>query len=265
MTKNNLKIIVVLISYNAEKTLADFYQELKKYFSGEIILVDDKSKDNTFELAKKLGIESYRNKVNQGYGGNLKRALYLALRKDADVIIDIHPDGEYQPSGIPLATVEIENGAKFVLGDRFININKTLQSGMFFWKLVPLRVLNLIDNIVFRTRINDFHQGFRVYTKDLLSSVDFENNSNKFIFSFEIIAQAIFNGIKIAQVPVETKYEGEKRGATLKHSISYTIDTFIVLYKFILAKLGAKIDLFQPPKNSIEKRLEKLDEIYENF
>ncbi|MDO8619150.1 MAG: glycosyltransferase family 2 protein [Candidatus Daviesbacteria bacterium] len=265
ITKTNLKIIVVLISYNAEKTLADFYQELKKYYSGEIILVDDKSRDNTFELAKQLGIESYQNKVNQGYGGNLKRALYLALKKGADVIIDIHPDGEYKPASIPLAIKEAENGAKFILGDRFTNINKALESGMFIWKLIPLRTLNLIDNIFLGTRINDFHQGFRVYTKELLSELNFEDNSNKFIFSFQIIAQAIFNGIKITQVPVETKYEGEKRGATLKHSLSYTVDTFIILYKFILAKIGIKIDLFQIPKVTLEERLEKLDKLYENF
>lgn len=265
MENKKPKIIVILISYNAEKTLADFYKELKEYYSGEIILVDDKSKDNTFELAKKLGIESYYNKVNQGYGGNLKRALYIALKRDASVIIDIHPDGEYKPSSIPLAIKEVENGAKFILGDRFTNINKALGSGMFFWKLIPLRTLNLIDNIVFRTRINDFHQGFRVYTKDLLTELNFENNSNKFTFSFEIIAQAIFHGIKITQVPVETKYGGEKRGATLRHSLNYTIGTFVILYKFILAKIGIKIDLFQPPKITLEERLEKLEKVYENF
>lgn len=264
MTKTDLKIVVVLISYNAEKTLAGFYKELKKYYSGEIILVDDKSKDNTFELANKLGIESYRNKVNQGYGGNLKRALYIALKRGADVIIDIHPDGEYKPSSIPLAIKEAENGAKFILGDRFTNINKALESGMFFWKLIPLRILNLIDNIVFGTRINDFHQGFRVYTKELLSKVTWEDNSNRFIFSFELIAQAIFHGIKITQVPVETKYEGEKRGATLKHSFNYSLDTFKVLYRYILAKIGFKDDLFLPPER-LNDRMKRLDKFYENF
>lgn len=264
MKSKKLKVIVVLISYNAEKTLADFYKELKKYYSGEIILVDDKSNDNTYKLAKKLGIESYYNKVNQGYGGNLKRALYMALKKGADVIIDIHPDGEYRPSVIPLAIKEIENGAKFVLGDRFTNIHKALGSGMFIWKFIPLRILNFVDNIVFGTNINDFHQGFRVYTKELLSKVNYENNSNRFIFSFEIIAQAIFHGVKITQVPVETRYEEEKKGATLKHSLNYSLDTFKILYCYILAKAGFKHDLFRPQKN-LNERLKKLDKFYENF
>lgn len=265
MKNKKPKIIVVLIAYNAQKTLPDFYKELKEYYSGEIILVDDKSKDNTYNLAKELGIESYFNKINRGYGGNLKRALYIALKKGADVIIDIHPDGEYKPSSIPLAIKEAEDGAKFILGDRFTNINKARESGMFIWKLIPIRALNLIDNIVFGTRINDFHQGFRVYTKDLLSKVNYEDNSNRFIFSFEIIAQAVFHGIKIIQVPVKTRYEGEKRGATLKNSFNYSLDTFKVLLKFILAKLGVKIDLFQHPKITLEERLEKLEKVYENF
>lgn len=264
MKSKKPKIIVILISYNAQETLADFYKELKKYYSGEIILVDDKSKDNTFKLARKLGIESYRNKINQGYGENLKRALYIALKKGADVIIDIHPDGEYKPSAIPFAIKEAGKGAKFILGDRFSNINRALESGMFFWKLIPLRILNFIDNIVFGTNINDFHQGFRVYTKELLSKVNYEDNSNRFIFSFEIIAQAIFHGIKITQVPVEVRYKGEKRGATLKHSFNYSIDTFKILYRYILAKVGFKDDLFQSPK-SLKDRIKKLDKFYENF
>lgn len=264
MTKTGIKIVVVLISYNAEKTLAGFYKEFKKYYSGEVVLVDDKSRDNTYNLAKKLGIESYYNKVNQGYGGNLKRALYIALKKGADVIIDIHPDGEYKPSAIPLAIKEVEKGAKFIVGDRFSNINKALVSGMFFWKIIPLRILNFIDNIIFGTRINDFHQGFRVYTKELLSKVNYENNSNSFIFSFELIAQAIFHGIKITQVPVETRYEGGKRGATLKHSFNYSLDTFKILYRYILARIGFRDDLFQSPK-SLDDRIKKLDKFYENF
>lgn len=264
MVKVGLKIVVVLISYNAEKTLEDFYKELKRYYKGDVILIDDKSKDNSFKLAKKLGIESYRNKVNQGYGGNLKRALYIALKKNADVIIDIHPDGEYQPSVIPLAIKEAENGAKFILGDRFVDINKTLKNGMFIWKLIPLRIFNLIDNIIFGTKINDFHQGFRVYTKELLSKVNFEDNSNKYIFSFEIIAQAIFHGIKITQVPVETRYEGKKRGATFKNSFNYSIDTFKILYRYIFARIGSKDNLFQVSK-SFKERMKELEKYYENF
>lgn len=241
------KIIVFFLAYNAGKTLENFYKNFPKNLADEIILVDDASKDNTFEIAKKLRIKSYKNPVNLGYGGNMKRALSLALERGADILIDIHPDGEYKPSAIPEAIKKIRQGNQFVLGNRFTSLIKPIKNGMFIWKLIPLRLLNSIDSLVFGVRLNDFHQGFRVYTRGMLSKINFQENSNDYLFSFELIAQAIYRKIKITQVPVETSYRGKKRGASLKNSIKYSLGTFKILLLFILAKLGFKTKLFQKP------------------
>lgn len=238
------KVIAIFLAFNAAKTLTKFYRQFPKKFVSEIILVDDASKDNTFNMAKKLGIISFRNPVNLGYGGNMKRALKLALESGADIIIDIHPDGEYKPSAIPEALRQINLGAKFVLGNRFTSLNKPLKNGMYIWKLIPIWILNRIDKIVLGVKIDDLHQGFRVYTRDLLNKVNFEENSNNYLFSFELIAQAVFNNINIQQVSVETIYTGKKRGASLKNSIRYSLGTFKILLLFILAKLGFKNKLF---------------------
>lgn len=242
--KKKPKIIAILLAYNASKTLAKFYREFPKKFVSEIILVDDASKDNTFSLAKKLGIRSFRNPVNLGYGGNMKRALNLALKAGADIIIDIHPDGEYKPSAIPHAIKKISSGAEFVLGNRFTTLDNPLRSGMHLWKWIPIRLLNYIDKIVLGANLDDFHQGFRVYTKKMLKKINYTVNSNNYLFSFEIIAQAVYKNIKITQVPVETSYRGKKRGASLKNSVKYSIGTFKVLLLFILARLGFKIVKF---------------------
>lgn len=239
-----LRIIAVFIAYNAAKTLASFYRDFPKELVDEIILVDDASKDNTFDLSKKLGIQSFRNPVNLGYGGNMKKALAIALKRGGDILIDIHPDGEYLPSAIPQALKKINSGAEFVLGNRFANINKLMKSGMYIWKFIPIWILNKIAKIILGTKVDDLHQGFRVYTRDLLEKVNYEENSNNYLFSFELIAQAVYNKINIAQVPVETIYSGKKRGASIKNSIKYTLGTFKVLLLFILAKLGFKNKLF---------------------
>lgn len=241
------KIVTIFIAYNAAKTLEKFYKNFPKQYCDEIILVDDCSKDNTFNIAKKLGIKAYRNPVNLGYGGNMKRALDLALSKKADVIIDIHPDGEYNPSAIPLALKKIQEGYQFVLGNRFTSLTKPLKSGMYIWKLIPIRLLNSLDSLIFGIRLNDFHQGFRVYTSKMLNKVNFKENSNDYLFSFELIAQAVYNKIRITQVPVETNYTGKKRGASLKNSIKYSLGTFKILFYFILAKLGFRLKLFEKP------------------
>lgn len=249
------KIITIFLAYNAAKTLENFYQEFPKHLVDEIILVDDASKDYTYELSRKLGITSYKNPKNLGYGGNMKKSLAIALKRGADILIDIHPDGEYKPSAIPEALRQIQGGSQFVLGNRFTSLTKPIRNGMYIWKLLPLRLLNSIDSLIFGVRLNDFHQGFRVYTKPMLSKLPFEVNSNDYLFSFELIAQAICNKVKISQVPVETSYRGKKRGASLKNSIKYSLGTFKILGLFILAKLGIKTKLFQTPAGNLKTRI----------
>lgn len=241
------RIVAVFIAYNAVKTLEGFYFDFPKPLVDEIILVDDASSDNTFQLARKLGIRSYRNAINLGYGGNMKRALNLALKSGADIIIDIHPDGEYKPSAIPLALEKIRTGSEFILGNRFKTLDNPLQSGMYFWKWIPIRILNYIDKMILKVNLDDFHQGFRVYTRKMLKKVNYEANSNNYLFSFELIAQAAYQKIKISQVPVETNYTGKKRGASLKNSIKYSLGTFKILLLYIFSKLGFQTQIFKKP------------------
>lgn len=237
------KIVLILPAYNAAKTLKPFLAKVPKNIFDAVILVDDNSADNTYNMAKKYkGIKAYKNIKNLGYGGNVKKCLSLALKDKADVIIEIHPDGEYGFDGIIPALEKVKNGSSFVLGNRFDkNIKAT---GMLWWKYPATRILTFIDNLVLGADIKDMHQGFRVYTRKLLEETNWRLGSNDFIFSFEIIAQAAFKNIKIESVPVSTRYSGIKRGATAKASIVYTLKTFWTLALFFMAKLGIRNPLF---------------------
>lgn len=239
------KIIAVFIALNAQATLEEFVNSFPKELVDEMILSDDASTDSTFELAKKLKLTAVRNPVRLGYGGNLKKALKIALLSKADIIVDIHPDGEYKSTGIAKALVKIEKGADLVLGNRFSSWSAPLSCGMRIWKLVPILVLNKIDKLILGLAIDDFHQGFRVYSRNLLSQVDFRNNSDDYLFSYEIIAQAAYKGLKIDQVPVETIYRGDKRGASLANSVKYSLGTVKVRMLYILARLGMRTKLFK--------------------
>jgi len=257
-----LKVILILLAYNAQETLEKFYKSLPRKLIDEIILVDDASKDKTFKISQKLGISSYRNAKNLGYGGNLKRSLGLALSRGGEIIIDIHPDGEYSPDSIPEALEKVKKGAEFVLGNRFCDLDYIFKkSGMYFWKIVFIRTLNTIDRLILGENLNDYHQGFRVYTKSLLEKINFEENSNNYLFSFELIAQAIFNKSRISEVPVKTRYTGKKRGASLKNSIIYSLCTLKVLTIFILARTGLKTRIFQKPKKKLKARMAGLIEM----
>ncbi len=241
---NGEKIIAIFIAYNAARTLTEFYQNFPQELVDDIILVDDASADNTFELAQALGIKSYKNQVNLGYGGNMKRALDLALEHGAKIIVDLHPDGEYNSTVLPAALEQVRNGAHLVLGNRYSGNNTPLKTGMYIWKYIPLMGLNLLPKLLIKSKIKDFHQGFRVYTKTLLEGINYHSNSNGFLFSFEVIAQADYRGLKVAEVPVETKYTGKKRGSTLKNSIFYTLGVFKVVALGLAANIGIHSALF---------------------
>lgn len=243
-----LKIIAILPAYKAEETLIPFLNKFPRKLFNEIIFVDDCSPDNTYQIAKQQkGIKVYQTPHNLGYGGNIKMCLSIALDYGADVIIELHPDGEYDTDGVTPALQEIKRGSYMVLGNRFSNFNDVKKSGWFLWKY-PLSVfLTFIDNFILGININDLHQGFRVYTKKMLQNINFRATSNDYDFSFEVISQVAFNKFPISQVKVSTFYTGKKRGASIKASFLYSICTFKVLTLFILAHLGFPIKLFNQP------------------
>ena len=104
------KIVVVMPAYNAESTLEMTYNEIPFDIVDEVILVDDLSRDNTFEKAKALGIKHViRHEVNKGYGGNQKTCYNKALELDADIVIMLHPDYQYTPKLIHSMSYLIAN------------------------------------------------------------------------------------------------------------------------------------------------------------
>ena len=116
---------------------------------------------------------------------------------------------------------------------------------MFKWKILPIIALNFITKFLLDTKINDLHQGFRVYTKTLLQKINLAANSNDYIFSFEIIAQAQAAGCNITEVPIETTYTGKKRGASFMSSLSYILQTFKIVFMFLLNRIGIQSKIFK--------------------
>lgn len=242
------KVIAVMPAYNAEQTLEKTFQDIPEGSVHEVILNDDASKDRTVEIAEKLGITTLRHEENKGYGANQKTLYEYAINRGADVIIMIHPDYQYDSRVIPLALGFLETGiCDVVLGSRIRTRREVLEGGMPIYKYLSNRFLTFIENIILGQNLGDFHSGFRAYTREVLETIPYQNNSNDFVFDSEFLAQVAYFGFKMGDIPIPCRYFDDASSINLKRSLKYGFQTLSVLLKFLLqkARLG-KFKLFSP-------------------
>jgi len=234
----NKKVIVVLPAYNAALTLQKTINEIPVDIVDEIVLVDDNSTDDSILVAEKLGIRHIvKHTTNRGYGGNQKSCYKKALELNGDIIVMLHPDYQYTPLLITAMVSIIGNNIyQVVFGSRILG-KGALKGGMPLYKYVSNRMLTLFQNICMNQKLSEYHTGYRAYSKEVLQSIDFENNSDDFIFDNEIIAQIFYKGHEIAEVTCPTKYFEEASSINLKRSVIYGLGVLKVSILYLLTKL----------------------------
>jgi glycosyltransferase involved in cell wall biosynthesis len=232
------KVVVVMPAYNAAKTLRMTYAELPKDVVDLVILVDDGSKDETIEIARELGLELFVHTGNFGYGANQKTCYREALRAGADIIVMVHPDYQYDPRLLPQVIAPIERGeADVVLGSRLLG-GQPMKQGMPWWKYAANRFLTGAENLVFGLKLAEYHTGYRAYTREILEAVNFEMNSDRFIFDQDIVAQFVEIRTRIAEVPVPTRYFPQASSASFVQSSMYGLSILWLLARYLLHKGG---------------------------
>lgn len=234
------KVVVVMPAYNAAKTLRQTHAEvLDQGIVDKIILVDDRSRDNTVEVARSLpGVQVYQHEKNTGYGGNQKTCYRLALEAGADIVIMIHPDYQYTPKLIPALASMIANDLHpCVLGSRILG-GYSLQGGMPVWKYVANRFLTFAENVMLGAKLSEYHTGYRAFSRNLLETLDLTNNSDDFVFDNQMLAQIFWHGFTIGEVSCPTKYFTEASSINLQRSIKYGFGCLGVGMSYRLAKMG---------------------------
>jgi glycosyltransferase involved in cell wall biosynthesis len=212
------KIVIVLPAFNAARTLERTLAEIPPEYKNHIVLVDDASQDNTVALAKSMGL--------------------IALKLDADIVVMLHPDHQYDATMIPHLTRPLcNNESDAVFGSRMLG-GRPLEGGMPFWKYFANVFLTAIANIVFRRYLTEIHSGFRAYTRKYLETVRLDENSNDFIFDAEIIAQGMANDLTFQEVPIVTRYFPEASSINFGRSVIYGFGILGVLFKYWLHKTG---------------------------
>lgn len=241
---DNKKVVGIILAYKNAQFLEDLYKSIPEGIFDEVFVANDESGDNIAEVAGRLGIKCFSHD-RLGYGGNLKFGLQKGLEMGADYMVEIHGDGQYGTLSIIPGLVKIQTGYDFVMGSRFTNWRQPLEDNMSLVRFAANIGLSFFDRLVLRVPLTEFHSGFRIYSRRMLETISFKNSSNDFLYSFEVIAQAVFWGLKIGEVPVRCFYEREHTSIRLRSSSVYAFQMFWTLFLYILAKLGFKIKLFQ--------------------
>jgi len=244
---NNKKIVVVMPAYNAEATLEKTYAEIPRDIVDEVILVDDCSRDNTVLEAQKLGIEHViQHTQNTGYGGNQKSCYNKALELNADIVIMLHPDYQYTPMLIPSIAHIIANGLyPVVLASRILG-KGALKGGMPYYKYVANRFLTLFENVMINYKLSEYHTGYRAFSREVLESINYNANSDDFVFDNQMLSQIIYKGFDIGEVTCPTKYFEEASSINFKRSTKYGFGVIGTSIKHFLAKKKlAKFEIYK--------------------
>jgi glycosyltransferase involved in cell wall biosynthesis len=233
--KGNAKIVVVMPARNAARTLERTVAGIPRDWVDEVILVDDSSTDETVRLARGLSLHLVWHPHQSGYGANQKTCYLEALQRDADVVVMLHPDGQYEPELIPRLVEPIVAGeADLVLGSRLLLPGAALEAGMPRWKYLANRLLTAIENRVMGTSLSEAHTGYRAYSRDLLMTVPFLRNSLDFVFDSELLMQASYFGFRIQEVPARCRYFEGASSVGFRPGLVYGIKTLWTGLRLVL-------------------------------
>jgi len=231
------RTIIVMPAYNAAKTLAKTYYNIPPNVYDEIILVDDASSDGTWAVASSLPLTAIRHRKNRGYGGNQKTCYTRALEHGAEIVVMLHPDYQYDPAIAGDLVLPLRAGeADVVLASRMLG--DPLRGGMPRWKYIVNHILTWIENLALGTHFSEFHTGYRAYSRKALESVNFEANSENFLFDNEIIVQMLLKGLRFKEIPVTTRYSFDCSSVGVGQGCVYGLGILKTIIKYFVHRSG---------------------------
>lgn len=236
--KKKQKVIVVMPAYNAAKTIEKTYKAIPKGSYDSIIVVDDCSRDNTVEIAKKIGLRVIVHEKNKGYGANQKTCYTAALKEGADIVVLLHPDFQYDPTLVPEMVKPIkENRADVVYGSRMLMRGMAIKGGMPFWKRVGNFLLTAYMNLMLGIRLTDSATGYIAYSRKVLESIPFMHNHDGFCFDEEAMIQCAKRRFRMVEIPIPTRYKDDSSSIGFKKAVKYGITLFLEIFFYKLQQL----------------------------
>ena len=233
---NGKRVAVVMPAYNAERTLEQTVRELSDVVDIKI-LVDDNSKDNTAELSRNLGVQTFIHDANYGYGRNQQTCYREALAAGADIVVMVHPDYQYTPLLVPAMAGMVASGVyDMVLASRILG-GGARKGGMPLYKYIANRLLTAFQNLFLGVKLSEYHTGFRAFSRELLETLPLLEDSDDFVFDNQMIAQAVMFGFRIGEISCPTKYFEEASSINFKRSVQYGFGVLSTTACFIAHKM----------------------------
>lgn len=249
------RLVVVMPAYNAEATVERTFRDIPEGFVDDIVLVDDASRDKTADAAKRLGFHVLVHPKNRGYGGNQKTCYREALRLDAEVVVMLHPDYQYSPKLLVAMASMIATGQYDVVLASRILASSPMKGGMPIYKYVMNRILTLVQNILMRAKISEYHTGYRAFSRRVLQTLPLEENSDDFVFDNEMLAQAHYFGFGIGELSCPARYEPESSSISLQRSIKYGFGVLGTTVRYRLQKWNmARYPIFNAGGRRLQPR-----------
>ena len=234
--KKEMKVVIAIPARNSEKTIEQVYDGIPLRCRKYIILSDDGSTDKTAKIAKNLGMKVFSNPRKHGYGSNVKNCFNKALEENADIVVILHSDNQYDPKKIPSLIKPIENGdADFTIGSRILGDKAR---GMSTFRFAGNRLLGFIENIAMGTNLTDLHSGMVAVKTDLLKRIPFNIDSDDYGFHTDIVLQSLYAGARFKEIGIPTRYEDASTSISIYKSIIYGFWTLGTVLKYLLHKSG---------------------------
>lgn len=250
---NGKRIMVVMPAYHAARTIESTWRGLPHDIVDRVLLVDDASHDETAEVARSFGIDVLLHETNRGYGANQKTCYLAALEDGADIIVMLHPDYQYEPRLLTAMAAMIESEVyDMVLGSRIIG-GGALRGGMPLWKYIANRGLTAFQNLLLGAKFSEYHSGYRAYSREVLETLNWKNNSDDFVFDNQFLVQGIIAGFRMGEISVPTKYFEDASSINFKRSVRYGFGVLFTSFSGLLKRLGlGRSSLFDKPDSNVK-------------
>jgi len=229
-----LKIVVLIPAYNEEKNIEKVVQSIPRKILGidnvQILVVNDGSTDNTVNCAMNAGADKVvSHRTNSGVGAAFMTGVRNAILMNADIVVTIDADSQFDSGEIPELVIPILNQqADVVIGSRFQgkapkNIPKI--------KLLGNKIFSKVVSWIVEQKFTDTQTGLRAYSKEALLQISVVN---EFTYTQEVLIDLKFKGLRISEIPVSVTYDDNRKSRVVKNIFSYTVRALSIITKTLM-------------------------------